>query len=155
MSVTATITIEAEDQEHLGAILSAIGAALGQRPGRDDARVPDVRRLPADELTSWYRLNGARFVAKLQPNARKALRLIATFPDETVPVAVVASGIGKQGTALAGSLASIGAATRALEAPGPPFERDAKRKQYRMSPSLRAVFSDLLSDEPAAGDPDD
>jgi subtilisin family serine protease len=146
VGVTATITIEADDQEHLGEILSAIGRALkGTTDEKESPMVPEAERLlPSDQVSEWYRVNGRRFVARLTENAAMALWFIAGYADENVPVAAVASAVGKHGTALAGTLASIGAATRALDAPAPPFERDPKRRRYRMSPGLREVFAELI-----------
>jgi hypothetical protein len=145
VSVTTTITIEAEDRHQLGEILSAIGGVLA------NVTSPSVsfsmgEPETSDPLTSWYAAHGREFLARLTDNARRALAVIVSSSSDFVPFGEVSAAIDKRGTALAGTLASIGIATKSLNAPGAPFERDTKRKTYWMSEPLRAVFSELLGD---------
>jgi hypothetical protein len=144
MGVTATITIEAEDREQLGEIFSAIGSVLSglRSPSPSPSLAPSVA---PDPTVEWYRVHGEEFLGRLTVNAHSALQLIAMSNADGVPFSTVSDAIGKRGTALAGTLASIGVATKSMDAPEPPFERDVKRKIYRMSPALREVFAGLLS----------
>jgi hypothetical protein len=149
MPVTATITIEAEDREQLGEIFSAIGSVLSGARSRA-VLLPPSGRTPDDPVVEWYRTHGRDFLARLTDNARSALGIIVSSDDDHVPFATVSDAIGKRGTALAGTLASVGVATKSMSAPEPPFERDAKRKTYRMNAALREVFRELMATPPSA-----
>jgi hypothetical protein len=147
MSVTTTIKIEAENRQQLGEILSAIGRVLsGVESPTASISVTEDEDL--DAVAQWYETHGTEFLARLTPNARRALEIIIESESEYVSFADVSASIDKRGTALAGTLASIGVATKSLNAPGPPFERDAKRKVYRMTPSVRRVLRTLASSPP-------
>jgi hypothetical protein len=145
MSVTTTITIEAEDRQQLGEILSAIGGVLANVTSPSisfSMSQPEA----VDPLASWYAAHGSEFLARLTDNARRALAVIVSSSNDYVPFGEVSAAIDKRGTALAGTLASIGIATKSLNAPGAPFVRDTKRKIYRMSEPLRTIFRELLDD---------
>jgi hypothetical protein len=144
MSVTTTIKIEAESRQQLGEILSAIGEVLS-RLDSPSASISVTHGDDLDALAQWYEDRGTEFLARLTPNARRALEMIVDSDTEYVSFGDVSASIDKRGTALAGTLASIGVATKSLNAPAPPFERDSKRKVYRMSPSVRAVLRVLMA----------
>lgn len=141
--VTATVTFSAEDSAELGLILAAVGAAL-QEVGRDAATgvgIPVAPDSPAarDSASDWYATNGAKFAARLKPNARQALLLIVS-EGPIVPFDQIRQKLRMRGPKLAGTLASVGAAVSALGAPEPPFRADHKRQVYTIEPALQMAL---------------
>lgn len=142
--VTATVTFSAEDSTELGLILAAVGAAL-QAVGRDAATagvgIPIALDSPAapGSAADWYAANGAKFAARLKPNARQALLLIVS-EGPIVPFDQIRQALGMHGPKLAGTLASVGAAVRALGAPEAPFRADHKRQVYTIEPAVQSAL---------------
>ena len=135
--ISASFTLTARDAGELGRMVQAIGRAL--EGISDSAFVADdavTATLPPPE---WYRLHGERFVADLQPAARNALRTIVDR-GPVVPVAEVGDAVGRHGSRLAGTLASIGSAVRRMQAPAPPFSADHKRGQYVIDVDVQAAL---------------
>jgi hypothetical protein len=137
--VSATVTFSADDPIELGRIFSAIGDALQQATFRAQDSTGPVAPVPAREsmtVGDWYRSHGAEFAGRLRPNARNALQAIVA-EGPSVPFDRVREIVGLAGPALAGSLASVGAAVSALKAPAPPFRADHKRQVYLIEPDIQ------------------
>ena len=156
MSLTAqlSISLEADDAAELGRVLQAIGAALaspGQPPSEmavsTEADVP----VPAPTAAEWYAASGSAFLARLQPAARRALEVIVENGPQ-VDFSLVQDALDRRGPALAGSLASIGAAWKALHAPEPPFRADHHHHRYVMDSAVRDALAAVLAESrPATG----
>lgn len=137
--MSVTFIISAANAVELGRVFTAIGAALAQ------VDVPSaVGSAPSDLGVDWYRARGTEFCERLQPTALAALRYIVQN-GPTVPAEELRQITGKRGSALAGSLKSIGAAVSALGAPRAPFEVDHKRKVYRIDPEIQDALLTALS----------
>jgi hypothetical protein len=117
-------------------MFQAIGRALEALESSDRASPTSGARPAAADTAVWYRDNGARFVNELRDTAKGALRVIVTR-GPLVPMDDVAEAVDVRGSKLAGSLASVGAAVRRLNAPAPPYTADHKRRQYEIAPEVQ------------------
>jgi hypothetical protein len=146
--ITATLTITAEDAAELGRLFAAIGAAIGEA-------VSETAPRPAEPDSShknsgaWTPEVAGLVLRSVQPKAHQALAFVALH-GPVVPMDDLASELGRKGSKLAGSLASIGAAVRRLKAPGPPFVADYQRRTYTMSDVALEAFRVALEREESA-----
>jgi hypothetical protein len=153
--VTATVSFTADDSAELGRIFSAIGEALrALETDKGSTSVfagasPQVDAQPAASPTDWYRDHGPQFVERLRPNALRALRIVVK-DGPTVPFQRVRDELDLKGPALAGTLASVGAAVSALGAPEPPFRADHKRQVYTIDPGVQSALRDAVKEERAS-----
>jgi hypothetical protein len=158
---SATFTISADTPEELARLLRRIADALDEAgAGVADPAEPfeswvsRSRPQPGWHWSSplvspvgldWYRHRASDFIDRLTPDAAHAVSFIARHAPR-VPVDRLGRELDKTpGPQLAGTLASIGYAWKALGAPEPPFRR--VRANYEMDPDLAEVFQALLRDE--------
>jgi hypothetical protein len=150
--VTATVSFTADDSAELGRIFSAIGEALGALEAEKVVTpVPAGTSPQADARSAvdpgdWYLEHGPQFVARLRPNALRALRIVVE-EGPTVPFQRVRDELDLKGPALAGTLASVGAAVSALGAPEAPFRADHKRQVYTIDPSVQSALRDSVNED--------
>ncbi len=153
MPLKVSFTIEADDEPQLGRIMAAFGLALQAKGGEPLEAAEPLLAAPADTSASinsgdWYRTNGRTFLAGLSPSSWEALAVIVReAPD--VPMARLREATGRHGTALAGTLGSIGAACKRLAAPRP-FTADHKRGFYHIDPAVAEALLPLLGEGPAS-----
>ncbi len=167
---SATFTIGADTPQELARLLRRIADALdgGEAdggasrdpvsPGRnqDDPGGSSERDWTSPSwkvdrsVISWYRHGAPSFLARLTPEAFRAVSFVAAHAPR-VPVADLAREIEKKpGPQLAGTLASIGYAWKALGAPQAPFRR--VRTHYEMDPDLAAVLRGSLTEATPSSD---
>ncbi len=149
--VSATVTFNADDPADLGTMLIAFGETLravgGGAPegsADTDAVLPSLTGTLPASAALWYRLHGREFIGRLRENARKALAVIVR-EGPTVPFERVRQELDMKGSALAGSLASIGAAVKSLGAPAPPFRPDHKRQFYTIDPDVQEALREVIA----------
>lgn len=133
--------------------------------GATDGLAPLLRRM-ADALdgapssvvplsgpgpTAWWSVHADDFVRQIQPNARRALGIVAKHapevPFDTVQQEMGAElGLGKPlgGIPLSGMLASVGFAKRRMKAPDP-FTRDYGKRVYLMDPAVATLLTSSLA----------
>lgn len=137
--VSATFTITADSPGSLGRMIAAIGRALESM----DAGAAPAAPTDAASPEAWYRTHGREFYDRLQPTAQLALRTVVA-EGPTVPMQMVINATGRDGSRLAGSLASVGAAVRRMNAPAPPFVADHKRKVYTADAGVLEALRDVI-----------